>query len=1199
MVTKNRGKVVRRRSLPPLERRFVFLGDALTTGSRQTLRAAQFEVHDQVTGYDRNLKLWKKTGSPVDDDLRQLWRHEMRQVERVMSYAGARDLIVDILEFVEDAENFGIVLEHSGQPLDAKLQRVSRQHWLKNLAASRSRTLFWRNMQRLVQALGVVHAQGLVHGAIALDSVMTEGAEEPDFQLTGFEWSLWLTADRADKTQARLGPKAEAVRADRYSFAEDWRAIGRLVAHCLGVTVRGSGDIVPSARSENPLTLSASERALLKRLVNPTRLDNLDAASIGRSIEDLIADVGRTSVSRLGTLILVFAQNAGLGEAVFEASGSDIPVDEYRAQLDWVRADLDMGAILLTPRVFDSSGDRFHLVTTMMDYTLGPLRQEGAVAWDVAVCVRADVRREALRIGETNEHEIIQPVEVVASVRQAVETRARLGPDALDWSAFAEPLRSVDAPGRGELVRQGLLLVQVVEAVIKALEIYPIQVLDTEATEGRRFVAVRAEPGNERDKIARRLGLTEASAALKRLLEDDQRDGEAKWRFSQAASLGSSRVGDVAASFIEIVEHNGRRAYRFEVDENLPTGGPLFLREERDVGTEGVISRRLRNLKALSTRTDLVEMLDDPWRVRRSSREGFTEAQRADAQYQDLDDPKRAALEGLWTTLPSYFVVGPPGVGKTRLANEVLRRRFSDDPATRILLTAQGHDALDHLQTTVKETLASSGLNDLIIVRSVASERRPTTDEDVHRTGLEHLQRLSESRLTQDAPAPLRDRVRSLVEAAERLSRSTDAVERDERVALNAVSSLVLDAANIVISTANSPDVERLVEMREQFDWVIVEEAAKATGPELVGPLMLSGRRLLIGDHHQLPPFEADRLVKVLSDHGLVAQAVRLADQYVGPLMRDGEVNELERIALDPAALRNVADMALRLFEPFRTFVDEDERRRRSNPNHRAVSSTLTEQRRMDPAIARIVSDSFYDGKLQTHAGRALMAAEGAAPFTVMGGLPASPVVVVNFPHVSATGSSSPAEVSRPRFHNPGEVDAVYEVLRRVRAVGGGKSPTLAVLTPYKAQVDRLTDRILSGVRNGALTHLENFNSVFADGHWVSTVDGFQGNEADLVILSLVRNNGGAGASALGFLRDPRRMNVALSRAKSKLVIVGSLAFLREAVRGVNPDAGVHDLSFLTTVVDTIELLSREVRENIYLAEVIGPEVLASGAPGC
>ena len=110
------------------------------------------------------------------------------------------------------------------------------------------------------------------------------------------------------------------------------------------------------------------------------------------------------------------------------------------------------------------------------------------------------------------------------------------------------------------------------------------------------------------------------------------------------------------------------------------------------------------------------------------------------------------------------------------------------------------------------------------------------------------------------------------------------------------MSHLVLDAANIVISTANSPDIERLVEAREQFDWVVVEEAAKATGPELIGPLMLSGRRLLIGDHYQLPPFEADRLVKILTDHSLVSEALKIAEQLIGPLLRDGELDELDAV---------------------------------------------------------------------------------------------------------------------------------------------------------------------------------------------------------------------------------------------------------------------------------------------------------------
>ena len=71
------------------------------------------------------------------------------------------------------------------------------------------------------------------------------------------------------------------------------------------------------------------------------------------------------------------------------------------------------------------------------------------------------------------------------------------------------------------------------------------------------YALVRAEPNNERDRTAKRVGLTETSASLKRLFEDDHRDAEAKWRFSQAASLGASRRNDVTATFADIQEHRG------------------------------------------------------------------------------------------------------------------------------------------------------------------------------------------------------------------------------------------------------------------------------------------------------------------------------------------------------------------------------------------------------------------------------------------------------------------------------------------------------------------------------------------------------------------------------------------------------------------------------------------------------------------
>lgn len=1194
-----RHKSVKRKGkrLPPLAERFTFVGDAVATVDRKALRSAQFEVVDTQSGQDRNLKLWAKTGTAADDDLRQLWLHEMRQVQRVMSYAGAREVIVDILEFVEDAEEFGVLLEHSGQPLSAKMRTVPRQHWLKNIGAPRARVLLWQNLRRLALALGIVHAQGLVHGRIGADAVMTEGAEVPDFQLTGFEWSLWLSADKAERAHARLNATAEAARSERYSFAEDWRALGRLAASCLDVAVRNSGEIVPATPGEAQTSMSNSERALLRRLVAPTRLDNLEAGSIARAIDDIAVEAGRAGSSRTGTFVLMFSQKSKLGDAVYEITEGDIPTDEYRRQLDWVRADLDRGATLLVPRVFDPSADRLQLVSSTMVYDLTPMWSDGVAAWDVAVCTHMEIRGDALRIGDQQEHDLAQPVEIATSVKHATDVRARLGPDALVWTGFADVGAGNASADRTERVRQGLLLVQIIESVIKSLEVYPVEILEIERDLGRRFAVLRAEPRNERDRAAAKLRLPETERALRRLFEDDQREADAKWRLSLAASLGSGRQNDVIATFLDVVQHKGRHALKFELDEEPPKGSPLFLRPERDTGTENAITRRLKNIKALATRVDLAEMLDDPWRVRRSSRETIDANGQQDEHFLDLDEPKQQALLGLWSTSPSYMVVGPPGVGKTRLATEVVRRRFDDDRSSRLLVTAQGHDALDHLQTAIRKILEIGGQDDVIVVRSSTPDRRSTSDEDLHTTGRDYLGLLSESGISRDAPTALRERVNTLAAAAGRLARSKDAVEKEDRVALNAVSSLILDAANIVISTANSADVERLVEAREQFDWVIVEEAAKATGPELAGALMLSGRRLMIGDHHQLPPFEGDRLVNLLRDHSAVVQAIEMADQYVGPLMRDGEIAELEQIASDPETLRDVADTALRLFEPFRTFVEEDERRSHLNPGHRSISSTLTAQRRMDPAIATVVSNAFYAGRLETTPGRVSEALDGTPPFGVLAPLPLSPIVTVEFKHVSATGVGTHAERGHPRWHNPGEVQAVVDVLRHVRAGDGEKPPTLAILSFYAAQVEKLAERIDAETRGGELKHLAGFAPAIQGGAWVGTVDGFQGNEADLVILSLVRNNAGSGARALGFLRDRRRMNVALSRAKSKLVLVGSLAFLGEAVRGVNPDAGEHDLSFIDSIIGTINQLEGQKRpDGTPCAAVVDPAKLAKAA---
>ena len=86
---------------------------------------------------------------------------------------------------------------------------------------------------------------------------------------------------------------------------------------------------------------------------------------------------------------------------------------------------------------------------------------------------------------------------------------------------------------------------------------------------------------------------------------------------------------------------------------------------------------------------------------------------------------------------------------------------------------------------------------------------------------------------------------------------------------------------------------------------------------------------------------------------------------------------------------------------------------------------------------------------------------------------------------------------------------------------------TYGVISPYKAQV-ALLRKLVGRSRTLAPVHRHIT---------VNTVDGFQGQERDVIIISMVRDNE---RGAIGFLKDLRRMNVAMTRARMKLIIVGS-----------------------------------------------------------
>jgi superfamily I DNA and/or RNA helicase len=103
-------------------------------------------------------------------------------------------------------------------------------------------------------------------------------------------------------------------------------------------------------------------------------------------------------------------------------------------------------------------------------------------------------------------------------------------------------------------------------------------------------------------------------------------------------------------------------------------------------------------------------------------------------------------------------------------------------------------------------------------------------------------------------------------------------------------------------------------------------------------------------------------------------------------------------------------------------------------------------------------------------------------------------------------------------------LQAYFELIGKQRILD--ERIDVGIISPYRAQVQYLRQQIRK----------KEFFKPFRQLISVNTVDGFQGQERDVIIISLVRSND---EGQIGFLRDLRRMNVAITRARMKLIILG------------------------------------------------------------
>ena len=264
------------------------------------------------------------------------------------------------------------------------------------------------------------------------------------------------------------------------------------------------------------------------------------------------------------------------------------------------------------------------------------------------------------------------------------------------------------------------------------------------------------------------------------------------------------------------------------------------------------------------------------------------------------------------------------------------------------------------------------------------------------------------------------------------------------------------------------------------YDLVIIDEAARANPLDLFIPMSMGHKIILVGDHKQLPHMLEPDVLKLLTDD---------------PKFKD--IPEIEKSLFE------------RLFEMF-------------SKGQKPKAIPLTKQFRMHPEICSFVSDSFYDGILQT--AKSVTAEERKSSSDINNGK------ALTFVNIPISRGAEASGVSKTRW---AEVEVISKDIRHILDVDPDAS--IGIITFYAAQAQMLKRHTDSFLNDEEKANIE-----------IGTVDAFQGKEFDYVLLSCVRSNASRDGKQpiVGFLEKPNRLCVAFSRSIRQLAVYGDVETL-------------------------------------------------------
>ena len=301
---------------------------------------------------------------------------------------------------------------------------------------------------------------------------------------------------------------------------------------------------------------------------------------------------------------------------------------------------------------------------------------------------------------------------------------------------------------------------------------------------------------------------------------------------------------------------------------------------------------------------------------------------------------------------------------------------------------------------------------------------------------------------------------------------------------------------------------------QRQFEYCIVDEASQITLPICIGPIRLAQRFVLVGDHHQLPPLVQNEgarkggldvsLFKILND-AHPQSVVNLEHQY--------------RMCEDIMMLSNKLIYSGRL---------------------KCGTETLKDAKLHVPNMAGLRSHHFgFDSlPVSVSAPAPEEACPGANPGWCWLADLLSPEARVRFVNTDPLGPVAREAAKGNRIVNNSEAEIVVNLVSALLGVGI-PARQIGVMTHYRSQLSLLKDGLVRRLGPASAATVE-----------MHTADRFQGRDKEVIVLSLVRSNEARNIGEL--LRDWRRINVAFTRAKTKLMVVGS----RDTLQGVAAKEG-------------------------------------------